>query len=69
MSGDRWGAARAAEAAVTMAVMTLAGALIGQYLDRRLGTVPWLTLAGTMAGMAAGFAEVLRIVRRMGDGR
>jgi ATP synthase protein I len=38
----------------------LLGALLGYYLDRRWGSSPWLTLAGTLAGTAAAFYQVVR---------
>jgi F0F1-type ATP synthase assembly protein I len=34
----------------------------GHWLDRRLGTTPWLLLAGLILGMAAGFVGFLRTV-------
>ncbi len=34
----------------------------GHWLDRRLGTEPWLLLAGLILGMAAGFVSFLRVV-------
>ena len=40
----------------------------GHWLDRRLGTAPWLLLAGLVIGMAAGFVSFLRVVLRPGDG-
>ena len=45
------------------ALMVL-GWLLGQYLDRRLGTGPWLGLVGSIVGMGAGFFEVYTIVTR-----
>jgi len=54
--------------AFTLGLTTAAGAFLGHYLDQRWGTVPWLTLAGTLAGMAAGLAEVVMALRRMGSG-
>lgn len=35
----------------------------GNWLDRQLGTTPWLTLAGFAAGMAAGVLNVTRTMR------
>jgi F0F1-type ATP synthase assembly protein I len=35
---------------------------VGYKLDRRLGTSPWLLLAGLLAGMAGGFASFFRFV-------
>jgi len=50
-----------------LAAMTVLGALAGNYLDGRWGTGPWLTLVGTLAGMAAGFLEVVSLVRQVGE--
>src|SRR5262245_8439111 len=38
--------------------------LLGLWLDGKLGTQPWLMLAGLGLGLAAGFRSVLRSVRR-----
>lgn len=35
----------------------------GQYLDRRLGTVPWLTWVGFAAGVGAAIKALVRVVR------
>ena len=40
------------------------GALLGGYLDRKLGTSPWLIAAGVMLGTAAGFVGLFRTVSR-----
>jgi ATP synthase protein I len=45
-------------------VMATAGATIGGYfLDRWLGTTPWLTLIGLAVGVAAGFRGFFRSVK------
>jgi len=44
----------------------LLGALLGYYLDRRWATSPWLMLAGTLAGTAAGFYQVVRALAEFG---
>jgi ATP synthase protein I len=45
------------------ALMVL-GWLLGQYLDRRFGTGPWLSLVGSLVGMGAGFFEIYTVVTR-----
>jgi len=40
------------------------GYFLGSYLDRRLGTSPWLVVAGVVLGTAAGFVELFRSVSR-----
>lgn len=39
-----------------------AGYLIGEWLDRRFGLAPWMTLLFLMLGAAAGFVEVFRVL-------
>jgi ATP synthase protein I len=50
--------------AFVLGAMTGLGAFLGHYLDQRWGTAPWLTLAGTLCGMGAGFIEVFSVIRR-----
>ena len=40
------------------------GYLLGSYLDRRLGTSPWLVATGVILGTAAGFVGLFRTVSR-----
>ena len=40
------------------------GYLLGGVLDRKLGTSPWLVVAGVMLGTAAGFVGLFRTVSR-----
>ena len=40
------------------------GYFLGSYLDRKLGTSPWLVVAGVVLGTAAGFVELFRAVSR-----
>ena len=35
----------------------------GQWLDRRLGTTPWLLLAGVLLGGALGMWTMLRVAK------
>jgi len=49
------------------------GVGIGYWLDGKLGTKPWLLLAGSLLGMASGFYHFFKIVlhldrRRAEDG-
>lgn len=39
------------------------GFAAGNWLDRRLGTQPWLTLLGFVVGLAAGVLNVVRTMR------
>lgn len=52
--------------------LELAGAVLlgffgGYWLDLRLGTLPWLTLAGAAAGIAGGFFLVARELFKVKD--
>jgi F0F1-type ATP synthase assembly protein I len=40
------------------------GYFLGSFLDRKLGTSPWLVVAGVLLGTAAGFVELFRTVAR-----
>lgn len=48
---------------IEMAVATVIGWLIGSWLDRQLGTSPWLMLVFVLLGVAAGFRGVFRAAR------
>ena len=37
----------------------LGGLVLGYYLDRWLGTSPWLVLVGTLGGMVAAVARII----------
>ena len=45
---------------------TVIGLAGGYYLDKWLGTGPWLTLIGLGFGIAAGFVNLFRTVNRAG---
>ena len=55
--GDRGGATAGdfAGAGVQLAVCIVGGLYLGQWLDRRFGTTPWLLIAGVVVGASAGF--------------
>jgi ATP synthase protein I len=42
--------------------LILLGLFAGQWLDKRLGTAPWLLILGVFAGAAAGFYNMIRIL-------
>ena len=48
---------------ITMVAATVIGLGAGYYGDRWLGTSPWLTLAGLLFGIAAGFVNLFRSVK------
>jgi len=45
------------------------GTLTGYFLDRRLGTKPWLLVAGALVGIVAGFYSFIRAVTALDKGR
>ena len=53
-----------ASVGLELGLAVLIGLGIGIYLDRELGTTPWLMLVFLGFGFAAGFRGVLRAVRR-----
>ena len=40
------------------------GLFAGRWADHRWHTDPWLTLAGTLIGVAAGFRELYRLSKK-----
>jgi len=45
----------------------LVGFFLGNYLDERLGSSPWMTLLLLMLGIAAGFGWLYRLSTRYDD--
>jgi F0F1-type ATP synthase assembly protein I len=52
------------EIALILLVTALLGALGGYWLDQRLGTLPLLSVAGTLVGFGLGGVGVYRLVVR-----
>ncbi|MDR2339931.1 MAG: AtpZ/AtpI family protein [Deltaproteobacteria bacterium] len=50
---------------LAMALSIFFGAALGYYLDKWLGTKPWLFLAGILVGIAAAFNNLIIMTRRM----
>ena len=48
----------------TLVACIVVGYLLGSFLDRKLGTSPWLVVAGVLLGTAAGFVGLFRMVSR-----
>jgi ATP synthase protein I len=59
--------ANIAQVGLTLVVATVIGLGAGYYLDRWLGTKPWLTLVGLGFGIAAGFLNLFRAVKKLQD--
>ncbi len=49
---------------ITLVVATVIGLAGGYYLDRWLGTAPWLLMIGLGFRIAAGFLTLFRSVKR-----
>jgi ATP synthase protein I len=49
---------------LTLVVATVIGLVAGYYADKWLGTTPWLLLLGLGLGIAAGFVNLFRSVKR-----
>jgi ATP synthase protein I len=47
---------------------TFAGLAVGYFLDRAFHTKPWLTLLFLAFGVAAGFTNLFRVMRRQQKG-
>ncbi|HSC34435.1 MAG TPA: AtpZ/AtpI family protein [Thermodesulfobacteriota bacterium] len=48
----------------------IAGILLGEYVDKLVGTkTPWFTMLGLLAGGLAGFNILLRMLKRINDGK
>ncbi len=47
-----------------LAASLVLGVFAGWWADGKLGTTPWLTLAGTLLGMAVGFYNFFVVVLR-----
>jgi F0F1-type ATP synthase assembly protein I len=43
-----------------LAACIIGGLFLGQYLDRRFGTAPWLLFVGVFGGFSAGFYSMYR---------
>ncbi|MCE2982120.1 MAG: AtpZ/AtpI family protein [Parachlamydia sp.] len=52
-----------------LSVSPILGWLIGNWLDKRLHTAPFLMYGGVLLGFIAGFREIYRIIKRFGDGK
>lgn len=49
-------------AGVQLAAAVVAGLVFGNYIDKRVGTSPWLTIIGLVLGSAGGFYNLIRIM-------
>ena len=49
---------------IELAASITIGALLGSWLDSKLGTEPWMFLFWLMCGMAAGFRSLYRMAKK-----
>lgn len=49
---------------IEMAASVLIGTLIGYWLDKWLGTQPWILIIGFIFGAAAGFRNLFRFLSK-----
>jgi len=61
--------ARLSTIGISLVAATAIGLLMGYGLDWLLGTMPWLTMAFTLFGIAAGFLNLFRDVGLIGKTR
>lgn len=52
---------------IEMVVSTFVGLAMGIYLDKWLETSPWLTILFLIFGIAAGFINIFREIRKIDD--
>ena len=52
------------EIGLVLLVTTLAGVLVGYWVDKQLGSLPVFVLVGLAAGMGAGAVAVRRLINR-----
>ena len=48
---------------IEIAVAIFIGYLGGRFLDRKLGTEPWISYAGLLAGIGAAIKALMRVTR------
>ena len=53
-----------ASVGITFVVATAGATIGGYFMDRWLGTTPWFTLIGIGVGVAAGFRDLFRSIKR-----
>jgi ATP synthase protein I len=55
---------KASTLGIHLVVATFVGLAIGYFLDKALGTKPWLTFIFLFLGIFTGFRDMFRIVKR-----
>jgi F0F1-type ATP synthase assembly protein I len=57
-------ASRVSYLGIFFGVAVSMGYFFGRWLDTRFHSQPWLTIVGSLIGIAAGFKELYRVARR-----
>lgn len=47
---------------IQLAAAVVAGLFFGNYIDKKLGTSPWLAVTGTLLGFIGGMVNLVRIL-------
>jgi ATP synthase protein I len=50
---------------LVLVISIVIGWAIGSWLDKKLGTSPWLMLTFTLLGIAAGFIEMIKLAQQL----
>jgi ATP synthase protein I len=58
---------RASTVGLNMVAFTAVGLAVGYFLDKLLGTRPWLTIIFLLIGIAGGFRELFKLAKRDDD--
>ena len=64
--GNAWGAGPFLTLGLELALTVVICFFIGRWLDERLGTTPWLLIAGLALGTAGGFIHFFRTAMAIG---
>jgi F0F1-type ATP synthase assembly protein I len=56
-------ASRFSYVGIFFGVSIVIGFAAGRYIERHWGGAPWVSLAGVLVGVAAGFRELVRVAR------
>ena len=59
----------ALSAGAELVACSLAGFLVGEWLDGKLRTGPWLMLLGAMSGITLGLYQLIKVSAKRRDGR
>jgi ATP synthase protein I len=58
-------AGQASSIGLVLVIATVIGYAIGNWLDKKLGTAPWLMFVFTLLGIIAGFVQIFRIANQL----